>query len=150
MEVVGRNVDRLATIEMRMGNNRGRGIITSLYEAAVNKVGGRPLSLVAAERMIEQIKPGCTVVLMAGMAALPPMPYGETDGALGIASLARAVSFGLKALPMFVVANQDMEPTRDTAKAAGLNVMSYSDAKETDSDVAAILPFTSTKTICKG
>ena len=92
MEVTASNIDRLATIEARTGGRKDRGIIAPLYDAAREKVGNRPISLVAAERMRQAIKPGDNVILTCGMAGMPVVPFGETDGPLGVASLARAVS----------------------------------------------------------
>ena len=140
-EVTASNVDRLATIEARFGGRQDRGIIVPLYDAASKKLGGKPVSLAAAERMIEAIKPGDNVILMDGMGAMPPMPYGETDGPLGVASLARAVRLGLGALPIVVTPARDMEATHATVQAAGLNVLDYSEAKNTGISAATMVTF---------
>ena len=108
-EATGWNVDRLVTVEVKTGGRPGRCIIFPLYEAAVETVGNRPISLVAAEKLVERVKPGDTVVLMTGMGAMPFMPRGETDGPPGVASLARAVSYGLKALPIVLVPPRDFD-----------------------------------------
>jgi len=144
MEIIGKNIDRLATIEMRTGRNRGRGIITALYEYAVDSIGGRPLSLTAAERLIEDVKPGDCVILSTGMGALPPMPNGETDGPIGVASLARGVGFGLGAIPIIVTPARDMGPVCEAVKAAGLPILEYSEAVKTEISAAVVVPFTYT------
>lgn len=142
-EVTAGSIDRLATIEMRFGGRKDRGIIVPLYDAASKKVGDRPLSLVAAERMIEEIKPDDNVILISGTGAMPYVPYGETDGPLGVASLARAVRMGLGALPVIVTPARDMEATRRTTQAAGLNIMEYSEAKNTPTSAATTVTFSS-------
>ncbi len=140
-EVTAKSVDRLATTEMRFGGRADRGIIVPLYEAACRKVGDRPLSLVAAERVLQEVKSGDNVVLITGVAAMPYVPYGETDGPLGVASLARAVRLGLGALPIIVTPPRDVEPTSRTVQAAGLNIMEYSEAKDTTVSAATMVTF---------
>ena len=141
MEIVAKNIDRLVTIEMKRGNSDARGIIAPLYECACDKLGGRSPSLVAAQRMIEEIGSGDNVFLIAQWATYPNLPFGETDGPLGVASLARAVKLGLGALPIIVTGSRNMEPLCDTTRAAGFNVLEYPAAKETVSTAAASILF---------
>lgn len=141
MEVTAKNVDRLVTIEMRRGIRVSRGNISSLYECACSKLGDKPLSLVAAQRMIEAVGADNNVFIMAGFASYPDMPYGETDGPLGVASLARAVKFGLGALPIIIAGSRVMEPICHTTRAAGLNVLEYSIARATRSNAATSIIF---------
>lgn len=140
-EATGWNVDRLVTVEIKTGGRPGRCIIFPLYEAAVKTVGDRPISLVAAERLIKQVKPGDAVVLMTGMGAMPFMPRGETDGPSGVASLARAVSFGLKALPLIVTPPRDFEAVCGAVRAAGLGILEYEEARATTTRCAVAIPF---------
>jgi len=102
VEVTASNIDKLATIEARTGGRKDRGIIAPLYDAAKMKLGGRPVSLEAAERLMGVVKSGDNVILTCGMAGMPVVPFGETDGPLGVASLARGVRFGLSGLPILV------------------------------------------------
>jgi len=140
-EATGWNVDRLVTVEIKTGGRPGRCIIFPLYEAAVKTVANRPISLVAAERIVEQVKEGDTVVLMTGMGAMPFMPRGETDGPSGVASLARAVSFGLKALPLVVTTPRDFNAVCGAVRAAGLGILDYEEAKATTTRCAVAIPF---------
>ena len=140
-EVTASNIDKLATVEARFGGRKDRGIIAPMYDASREKLGGKPVSLAAAERMIEAIKPGDNVFLTCGMASMPIIPFGETDGPLGVASLARAVRFGLGALPILITNSREIESLCKTVKAAGLNIMDYDDCKKTKSAVAASLVF---------
>jgi len=141
MEETARNIDRLVTVGAVWAGRLDRWIIPSLYECASKKLDGKPISLVAAQRMVEQIKAGDRVILVDQFAYLPLMPYGETDGPLGVASLARAIRFGLDALPVLVTGPKDIEVARCTTKAAGFNVTKYSEAKEITSAVAAEVTF---------
>ena len=132
-------VDKLVTVGSGYGS-KFKSLAVPLYEAACKKLGGGPLSLVAAQRMTEEIKAGDRVLLVSQFASTN-MPFGETDGPLGVASLARAVSFGLGALPVIVTGPRDIEVARYTTKAAGLNVMEYSDAKKIPAATAAEVVF---------
>lgn len=122
-EIIAENVDRLCTVEMRpQGMPRGK--IHRLYEAARRRQQGRPLSLLAAERLRTAIKPGDRVILATGAGAPPWLPFGETDGPPGVAALARALAVGLGARPVFVTEAQSLEPLRAAVLAAGLLVVS--------------------------
>lgn len=141
MEETARNMDRLVTSGAGWAGRPDRWIIPALYEAASSQLGGKPISLEAAERLKAQISPGDRVFLTAQFAYFPNMPYGETDGPPGVASLARAIRFGLGALPVLVTGPRDVEVARRTTQAAGLNVLDYSEAKGYNSAVAAAVEF---------
>jgi hypothetical protein len=141
MEVTAQMVDRLTTIEMRWGGRSDRGVIPKLYDCASEKLGGKPISLVAARRMIDNIKPGDNVFLVTGWACLPFLPRGETDGPLGIASLARAIRIGLGAFPIIVVGSKDMDPVCKTINAAEMLVLDYDEVQKTSGAVATAITF---------
>lgn len=136
-----KNIDRLVTVGAVWGKRPDRWIVPMLYESASKRLEGSPVSLVAALRMLEEIKAGDRVLLVDQFAWYPNRPYGETDGPLGVASLARAVRFGIGALPVLVTGPNDIEVARGTTKAAGLNVLKYSVAKEITTAVAAEVTF---------
>lgn len=92
MEIVGEIVDRLITIEIRYGNRRDRGNVVALYESARKKLGVRSLTLLAAKRMMEEIRTGDNVFVLTGISAMPYLAHGETDGPPSAASIARAVA----------------------------------------------------------
>lgn len=141
MENSARNIDRLVTVGARWGSRRDRWIIVPLYESACQKLDGRPISLVAAEELIAAVGTGDRVLLLSDFASHPNMPSGETDGPLGVASLARGVRFGLGALPVLVAGPGSVEATRYTAKAAGFNILDYEVAEKTSSAAAVEVPF---------
>lgn len=125
MEVIGEYVDRLVTVEMRQGNSPARGTIRQLYDFAREESGVGSLTLLAAQKILERVKENDNVFIVTGWASIPFLPHGETDGPLGVASLARAISLGLNAKPLFVLAKRDVDSVKYTAKAAGLHIESY-------------------------
>ena len=141
MEITAQNVDRLVTIEIRTPQRIGRGTIAQLYDTASKKLGDKPISLLAAQKLIDAVKPGDNVFLITGFCSWPNMPFGEDDGPLGVASLARAIKFGLGATPIIVVGPGDMDPVCKTVRAAGLNVVEYDKAKASTTGTAAAITF---------
>ncbi|HEY4191267.1 MAG TPA: glutamate cyclase domain-containing protein [Mesorhizobium sp.] len=97
LEQIGWNVDRLVTTDFP-----SYGVIGPLYRGAVALQGG-PLCMRAAEMLKENVAPGDTVILLTGLILPGHYPYGETDGPLGAAVLARALAIGLKARVLVVV-----------------------------------------------
>ena len=141
MEETAKNIDRLATVGARYNGRSDRWLIPQLYDCAYRKLGNKPPSMVAAQKLIEEIKSGDSIVLVSDFASYPNMPFGETDGPLGVASLARALRFGLNAVPVLVSGPRNIEAVHHTTKAAGLNIAEYSLAKETTSAAAAEVVF---------
>lgn len=99
MEVIGEMIDRLISIEMRGGY--ARGISPKLWEAAYRKVG-KPLTFNAAEKLVERVDKGDTVILSAGWVVPPLYPVGEPCGTVGTAALARACYFALQTKAIFL------------------------------------------------
>jgi hypothetical protein len=141
-EATAWNIDRLVTVEIKTGGRPGRCIMFPLYEAAVKVNGDRPISLTAAKLILQRVKPGDSVVLMTGMGAMPFMPRGETDGPTGVASLARAISYGIKALPIVMSSPRDFDAVCAAVRAAGLGILDYKEAKDTTTRAAIAMPFT--------
>ncbi|UCE72856.1 MAG: DUF4392 domain-containing protein [Methanomassiliicoccales archaeon] len=140
MQILGNNVDRLVTVEIRPRNFPHRGFISKLYDEARERLGGTPLTLLAAENIQKNVKDNDNVIIVTGVGYLPFFAHGETDGPLGAACLARAVSLGLGAKPIFVVGDHDLEPVKWTAKAAGINIEEYDIVKQTR-HTGGIIPF---------
>jgi hypothetical protein len=115
---VGENVDRLVTIDVM-----SYGVIGPLYEAARNANGGVPLCLGAAAKLCEQVTPGSTVILTTGLILPGHYPYGETDGPLGTAVLARALAFGLGARVLVAVEPELMVVNAALLRTAELQVI---------------------------
>lgn len=128
-DFVGEAIDRLITVEAK---NPGlpHNVLAPMYQAARALAGGRPISMVAAERLIASVNPGDTVLLLTGAGYSPSMPQGEDDGPPGAASLARALYKGLGAVPVYVGEACHMEPIIASSHAAGLMVRSFEHARD--------------------
>src|SRR5260370_20356593 len=116
-------IDRLITVEMR---NRGmpHGKIGPLYEAARAEGGGLPLVYRAAQGLIGAVRRGDTVFIVTGAASGPLIPKGENDGPVGGAVLARAVQWGLGAIPIMVCEAQHVDPIVASCEAIGVGIRS--------------------------
>lgn len=128
-DFVGEAIDRLITVESK---NTGlpHNVLAPMYEAARKLAGGRPLSMVCAERLIHVLSPGDTVLLLTGAGYSPSMPQGEDDGPPGAASLARALYKGLGAVPVYVSEACHVDPIIASSHAAGLMVRSFEHARD--------------------
>lgn len=119
LENIGEAVDRLITVPMsNWAILKGIPVI-ELYTACRAKTGG-PLTLAAARKLAERVRPDDTVIYATGFII---MNYDkpETDGPIGAAALARAVDIGLKATPVFVTEDIATKAMAATATAAGLH-----------------------------
>lgn len=117
-EVIGENVDRLITIEMRpLGVPRG--VIPRLYQAVCDAVG-EPLTLRAARRL-KELPRGGVVFIATGAGAPQVLPKGETDGPLGTAALARALTLGLGLCPVILTTLGFEEPQLAALHAYGVD-----------------------------
>lgn len=139
-EVVAEHIDRLCTVEMRSHGNLPRGVTGILYQSARSARGGKPLTLLAAMALQERLAPGGRVFFVTGAGGPPHVPHGETDGPLGIVSLARALSLGLGITPVFVLEERHIPPTMAAAAAGGLSVAA-SPPGGTDHRMALLVPF---------
>jgi len=140
----GLNVDRLVTIDMRQMGSPSRGVVGPLYEAAYLAQKSRPLTLLAAERLMQTVKRGDYVVFMTGSGRAPWRPRGETDGPLGVVSVARALKLGLGARPVYVAAHPYMPPVVAASEAAGITPTDDRAMAEYDGfyPTALVRPFT--------
>ncbi len=131
---IGDGIDKLCSIEIT-----GRGVIGALYAAARARQG-RPLCLLAAERLVERVHEGDVVLIATG---LPCFPWfsGEQDGPVGAATLARALLLGLAARPMVVTEAGHVEMCRSALRGAGLYARGIDEALALPT-TAAVVPFT--------
>jgi hypothetical protein len=128
-DIIGEQIDRLVTLELK---NRGmpHDFLRHLYDAAREQGGGRSLCMRAAEGFIERVGKGDVVFVVTGAGYPPVMPKGESDGPPGAAALARALYWGLGAVPVFVCEQMHAEPIVAASEAAALMVKPFADAKE--------------------
>ena len=122
METMGEQIDRTITVCLRPRYNWGA--TPKLWEAAYAKVG-RPLSLVAAERLRDVLEPGDVVILSGGFVVLPAFPNGEVCGIAGVVALARGLSAAFGTRSLFVSEEACLGPIGSVAKAAELRTWDY-------------------------
>lgn len=127
-DIAGEYVDRLVTVEMR-NRAMNHNMVKQIYEAARAEGGGRPITARAAEALVANVKPGDTVFIVIGAGYAPEAPNGESDGPPGAAALARALYWGLKAVPVYVTEVCHMPPMLASSRAAGLMIRDYALAK---------------------
>jgi hypothetical protein len=128
-DLCGEAIDQLITIEAK---NPGmpHNVLRPMYQAARKLVGDRPISMVAAERLVDTLKRSDTVLVLTGAGYAPTMPKGEDDGPPGAASLARAIYKGLGAVPVFACEACHVDPIVASSEAAGLMVKDFADARD--------------------
>jgi hypothetical protein len=128
-DFVGEAIDRLITIEAK---NPGlpHNVLPPMYAAARRLAGGRPISMVCAERLAAAVGQGGTVLILTGAGYAPSMPQGEDDGPPGVASLARALYKGLGAVPVYVSELCHVQPIVASSHAAGLMVKDFRHARD--------------------
>ena len=95
-----------------------------------------PLCQAAAQRLVDAIKPGDPVLLTTGAGGPPWLFKGETDGPLGLAGLARALTLGCGAWPVIMTEERSKHPVEMTLAAAGVSLLSE--------DMARVRPTTAT------
>jgi hypothetical protein len=137
IEYAAWNIDRLLTAYLTVSPRPP--FVHKLYEVA-EKIYGKPLSLVAAERLIEAVKPGDVVIISTGW-CLPPrlsidwLPRGENDGPSGAALLGHAVSYGLDGKIVFMQEEAMIPVMEACASASGMRVFSIEDLKKMPREV---------------
>src|SRR5215467_7593622 len=121
-------IDRIMNLDI---GNRGVG---KLYAPARAR-GSEPLCAAAARRLADT-RAGECVVLITGSLTRPwvSTAIGETDGPVGVAALARALSNGFNAIPAVVTDTSLLEPIGATLRAAGLAVVTLEQARRATSN----------------
>jgi hypothetical protein len=122
-EILADCIDRLCTVEMRRPGSLPRGIMRPFYEAAREEGGGDPLSLRAAQLLLAACERGRTILITCNAGVPPYLPFGETDGPLGGAAVARAINVATGAIPVFVSSDGHAPSVIAAAKAIGLQVL---------------------------
>lgn len=128
---IGMNIDKLASVEMR-DQRPDQGVVDKLYRSARQKLGA-PLTMLAAEKLAAKVSAGDTVIIATGAGQVPEVPKGETDGPLGAAAVARALRYGLNAIPVILCEEDFVENIAATCVAAGVAVRDY--------EVTKVVPF---------
>jgi hypothetical protein len=137
-DITGEAIDKICIIEAK---NRGMptNILAPMYEAARKLTGGRPIAMVAAEKLVESVGKSDTVLVLTGAGLKPILPEGENDGPPGAAAIARALYRGLGAVPVYVLEKHHARPMVASSHSLGLMVKEFSEAK--DSHLGAALEY---------
>lgn len=136
MVVMGEQIDRTISVCLRPRYNWGA--TPRLWEAGYKKLG-RPLTLLAAEKLMDVVKSGDTVILSTGWPIPPIYPEGEICGLAGVSTLARSLSIALGARSLFVAEKPSFGPLRAVAQAAELRVWDYEQWMEMPAPYATAL-----------
>ncbi|MBI2457370.1 MAG: DUF4392 domain-containing protein [candidate division NC10 bacterium] len=140
LQHIGESVDRLVTIDVL-----GYGVIGPLYGAARERQEP-PLCLSAARALADRVGPGACAMITTGWILPGHAPYGETDGPVGAAVLARALALGLQAKVLLVTEADLVGMVAATCRAAELQVVSpdlFRQDPGTHRPVAAVVPLAS-------
>ncbi len=121
-EIVGEYIDRLCAVEMKPLGTSPRGVRHLLYEHA-RKKQVKPLHYLAAQALLERVRPHDHVFIAAGSGSPPWLYKGETDGPLGAAALARALDLGLGAKPVLINEERFIDSTVGPVEVAGESVV---------------------------
>lgn len=131
MKIIAENIDRLCTTEYRPSSGMERGNAPRYYEAA-RAVQKEPLSYLAAKALMDNVQEGDTVLFVTGARFPHMLPYGETDGPLGAAALAKAVEKALGAKTVVTVEQSNDTATKGCLVGVGCNLRELDDYDMTD------------------
>jgi hypothetical protein len=121
-------LDRIMNLDI---GNRG---VDKLYEPARAR-NAEPLCAAAARPLTTLAAGECVVLVTGSLTRSWVSPkIGETDGPVGIAALARALSYGFNAIPIIVSDTSLLDPISATLRAAGLAVVTLDEAKRATSN----------------
>lgn len=129
-DITGEAIDQICTIEAK---NRGMpiNVVGAMYKAARALVDDRPITMVAAERLVSTVGKGDSVMVITGAGYAPQMPFGESDGPPGAAAVARALYRGIGAVPVYVVEKCHAGPVIASSQSLGLMVKDhFEDARD--------------------
>ena len=134
---IGDNVDQLVTLDVL-----SYGVIGPLYRAARSQPGG-PLCLEAARRLRDRLRPGAGAIITTGLILPGHHPYGETDGPIGTAVLARALALGQRSKILVVTEAELVGMLAAVLRTAELQVVdaaAFRDDPGSHRPVACVLP----------
>ena len=112
---VGENLDALMNLDPR-----GYGVCRILY-AGSRKATGEPLTMHAAQTLVDAIKPGDLVYILTGFVLLPHK-VPEMDGMVSSMLLARALVLAFGAKPIIVCPEDSVQAVKNCAAVVGLHI----------------------------
>ncbi|MDR1629262.1 MAG: DUF4392 domain-containing protein [Oscillospiraceae bacterium] len=132
---IGQNLDDLMNLDPR-----GYGVCRILYPAA-RAYTGKPLSLNAAEQLVQTVKKNDVVYILTGFILLPHK-HAEMDGIVSSVLLCRALVKAFEAKPVIICPEDCIEAVKKLSLVAGLHLYdSVAELQEYPQALAAI-PFT--------
>ncbi|HMK83854.1 MAG TPA: glutamate cyclase domain-containing protein [Candidatus Bathyarchaeia archaeon] len=135
VQSITEGIDHIATLPVFNWDNMLASIpMVELYDALRKKYGKSPL-LHTAEKLKEHVKKGDVVVITTGF-IVSTMDVIESDGPVGAATLARALSIGLGATPVMIVEESHVESMKPICMAAGLKTYPVEKVKDTPHRIA--------------
>ncbi len=121
-------LDRIMNLDI------GKRGVDKLYEPA--RARSEEALCAAAARHLTKVAAGDRVILITGSLTRPwvSTKIGETDGPVGVAALARMLSYGFNAIPVVVTDTSLLEPIGATLRAGGVAVVALDAAKRATSN----------------
>jgi hypothetical protein len=121
---VAENIDRLITVDLPF-----RAVSAKLYQNARSK-SDKPLTLVAAERLLSSVEPGQIILIATGWPDRPHInpEIAETDGPPGAASLGMSLHRAQNIVPVFLIESQLVKAMIHVTTAAGFKILSPEEA----------------------
>ncbi|WP_374527273.1 glutamate cyclase domain-containing protein [Acinetobacter sp.] len=109
-QLVGDRIDQLMTVEIRpLSGGLPAGYVKPLYDVCRN-FHQQPLSMMAAEALINTIKEKDVVFIVTGAGVAPNLPLGETDGPPGAIALAATLMKATKCNVVIVTEELHLPP----------------------------------------
>jgi hypothetical protein len=132
---ISEGIDRIVTLPVFNWDNMLASIpMVQLYDALREKFGRSPI-MYTAERLKEQVKKGDVVAITTGF-IVSSMEVIESDGPVGAATLARAISIGLGATPVMLVEQSHVDSMKPICTAAGLKTFPVDKVKDSPHRIA--------------
>jgi hypothetical protein len=128
-------IDHIITLPVFNWDNMFVSIpMVELYDGLRKRLGKSPL-MYTAEKLKEHVKKDDIVAITTGF-ILSTMDVIESDGPVGAATLARAISIGLGATPVMIVEESHVESMKPICMAAGLKVFPVDKVKNSPHRIA--------------
>jgi hypothetical protein len=122
-DYVGETIDKLVMSDFRPAHLE-QGLLDKIYKAAREKMG-RPLTMLAAERLREAVAPDSVAIISTGFVFPPHFPVGEMDGPPGAAALGKILNKGLGAKVLFLTEDAAVNTMAATCSGAGIKLYDY-------------------------
>jgi hypothetical protein len=134
-------VDALVASPIRPKRRHAPTDMLARLHAAGAALVSEPMPLAAARLLGAAAKPQSWVFILTGVYDPIQLPFGETDGPPGVASLARALDVGLEAKPVVLCEEQVMPSMELSCLAAGLLPVRDADHAAKKAHAVLLLPF---------